>query len=872
MARPALPPAFVARRRLMDRLDEGVRGEVTLLSAGPGSGKTVLAVAWAESGGAPGPVAWLSLDGYDNSPAAFWSYVIGALRGTGAVPDDNPLASIRPGPRVDDSYVRRIANGIGRLPGPVVLVLEDLHEIDNPQVLTSLAFLLRHPVPQLRLVVTTRMDPALPLHRLRSRGGLVEIRAPELAFDADEAAELLAGHDLPLTPAELEILLDRTEGWAAGLGLAALFLRERGTRAGLEEFAGNERTVAEYLAWEILDGQPPDVRRFLLQTSIADQVSGELADALTGGTHGHRTLEELAKSNALVVRLGVAHPWFRYHHLLVDLLRHQLRLETPDLVAELHLRAAHWHMQQGAELHAVRHAVAAQDWPLVGRLVVANAGARIASVDRRPLMDTLALVPVDQLSATAGLALSAALLAYDRQDYDAIPGLVARARTLLDLEDGDHRRPTEIVAHVLDTTVAREQGDMTALVEAGSAALTLLADVSSAHFPSAEQYRAIALNNAGVGLWWLGEFAPADAHLRSGMAAAESVGAGLTQLNAMGHLALLEAERGCLRDAAALASSGLDLAEERGWRSVLQIVPAYTALALTNLERNDLGEAEAAFESGLAAQRADPEPVQYFALRTAQVRILIARGETDAARLIANRIRLEIGGWSAPPVLERWLAIAEAEIELAAGDPDEAVRQIGRARETPAMGPRLWICLARAHLALGESGKAEAILAPLHTSAPDIATAVRAWLVTALVEDARRQNTRAIDALARAVALAEPEGMRRPFVGIEPSRVAKLLESYQWLAPQSSPFVAGLVNGATSDRSVSAPTGATHDLTDRELDVLRYLPTMLSNADIAARMYVSVNTVKAHLRVLYRKLGVTQRREAVARAREMGLL
>ena len=179
MARPALPPAFVARRRLMDRLDEGVRGEVTLLSAGPGSGKTVLAAAWAESGGAPGPVAWLSLDGYDNSPAAFWSYVIGALRSTGAVPDDNPLASIRPGPRVDDSYVRRIANGIARLPGPVVLVLEDLHEIDNPQVLKSLAFLLRHPVPQLRLVVTTRMDPALPLHRLRSRGGLVEIRAPD---------------------------------------------------------------------------------------------------------------------------------------------------------------------------------------------------------------------------------------------------------------------------------------------------------------------------------------------------------------------------------------------------------------------------------------------------------------------------------------------------------------------------------------------------------------------------------------------------------------------------------------------------------------------------------------------------------------------
>ena len=234
-----------------------------------------------------------------------------------------------------------------------------------------------------------------------------------------------------------------------------------------------------------------------------------------------------------------------------------------------------------------------------------------------------------------------------------------------------------------------------------------------------------------------------------------------------------EAEQGRLRDADGPRQQRLDLAEKRGWRSALQVVPAYLALALTHLERNALGEAEAAFQHGLAAQRAEPEPVQYFALRIAEARILLARGEADAARLITNQIRLEIGGRRTAARSRRWLAIAEAEIELAAGNPDEVLR-IGRIRQGRKHGPRMQICVARAHLALGEPETAETMLAPLHTSAPDVGSAVEAWLVTALVEDALRQNNRSADAFARAVALAEPEGIRRPFVGIEPSRIAAL--------------------------------------------------------------------------------------------------
>ncbi|MET8151135.1 LuxR C-terminal-related transcriptional regulator [Actinoplanes sp. NPDC049668] len=870
-ARPQIPPGLVVRQRLLDRLDEAARGEVTLIVAGPGYGKTLLVAAWAETRRTPGPVAWLSLDRYDDSPAAFWSYFLGALRSTGAVPDDNPLASIIPGVRIDEAFVRRIALGIAELPDPVVLVLEDLHEIVNPQVLRSLAFLLRHPVRQLLLVVTTREEHPTPLHRPRIRQRLAEIQAAELSFTLEEAAELLAGHRVQLTAAEISTLLNRTEGWAVGLGLAAMFLSRRDGQAGPDEFTGTERTVAEYMAHEVLAGQPAQVRRFLLLTCVVDRVCGDLADALTEGSHGQQTLERLAAENALVIRLGSQRPWFRYHPLLTEMLRQQLLVEEPDLVPRLHVKAAHWFAQEQARLYAVSHAVAARDWPLVGHLVTVVAGTRILSVERRPLMDLVGQVPAAQLSTSAELALCAAWLAFDRKEFEAIPGHLAHVRALLVREEPDRRRPTEIVARTFDSAAARAQGDMVAVVEATSDVLDLLSQVSLAQLPSAPEYRAIAVNNGGVGLFWLGQLGPAEARLQSALTLAESAAVELTQLNAITHLALLHAEQGDLRDAEDFAQRGLDLAHKRGWPSALQLVPAYLALALTHLERNALDAAYTAITDGLAAQRTEPEAVQYFAFRIVEARILLALGQADAARLITNRIGQEIGALTAAPLLlTQWLAIAEAHIELAANNPGEVVRRFG---DTGSENPhaRLRICVARAHLALDDPKTAETLLAPLHTTAPDVGSAVEAWVAAALVQDALRQNNRSADAFARAAALAEPQGIRRPFLGGERTRMPNLMERHQWLAPEKSAFVAELLADSTADPAGPA-TATAEGLTDRELDVLRYLPTMLRNQDIAGQLYVSVNTVKAHLRSLYQKLGVTQRREAVERARQQGLL
>jgi LuxR family transcriptional regulator, maltose regulon positive regulatory protein len=867
---PPIPRAFVDRPRLLDRLDAGVRGEVTLLCAGPGSGKTSLIASWVAAGRAPGPVAWLSLDAFDNTAAGFWSYLLGALVVAEAVPENHPLRRIRAGARADEPFLRRVAVALAALPAPVVLVLDDLHEVHDPGVLSSLAFLLRHPVAQLRLVVTTRNEPALPLHRPRLRTATVEIREAELDFTADESDALLAAHRLVLTPAEARAVHDRAEGWATGLVLAARLLVERGPAAGLNDFTGSERTVAEYLTGEVLAGMPAELRQFLQRICLADRVCGDLADALTGGTDGHATLEKLVRANVMVTAIESAPGWFRAHALLAGLLRHTVRTETPALFRDLHRRAADWFAEQDAVLPALGHAIAAQDWKLMGRLVVTRAGPRIVSADRGALVELLSRIPPHELSTTAGLELCSALLAYDRADYRAVVARVARARALLGEEEAGLRTPIEILARSMDAVLARERGDMAALVEAATDTLRLLLQVSPAQLVRTREYRSISLNMAGVGFLWTDRPVQAEEHLRAGMAMAEAVGAELTQLNATSHLALLEAERGDLCQAHRYATRSLDLATNRGWRTVLQVVPAYAALAMIHLDRDDLDEAEAAVEEGLAAQRGDPEPIQLSVLRTAKVRLLLVRGEVDAARLLAGRMTREIGGRQVPPLLVRWLSIVRAELELAAGSPRTALGLIERAGEAE-QTPRLRICAARAQLALGAPRVAEAVLAPIRRTAPDVGVAVETWVASSLVADALRQGNRSVDALGRAVALAEPQNLRRPFITAGPHAMAGLLERYQWLAPRKSPFVAGLLTDL-SRAGQGADGPEAEGLTDRELDVLRYLPTMLKNHDIAAEMYVSVNTVKAHLRALYRKLGVTQRREAVERARELGLL
>ena len=349
--------ANVARQRLIDRLDAAVYRQVTVVCAGAGWGKTLLVSAWAEAWAARrrAPVAWLSLDQRDNDPQIFWAYLVAALRVAGAVTPDNPLAEMGSVPSDERERGHRLAEGLRPMSRQTVLVIDDFHEIDDVDVLREVADLLRHPLP-VRIILVTRADPPVGLHRLRAAGQVSDIRADDLAFTGEEAAALVTGHGLTLAPDDVTVLLERTEGWAAGLQLGAGFLAHDGARS-IADFAGDVRGVDDYLTEEVLAGRSRRHRRFLLQTSICERICADLANALTNQNDAQRTLEQLEHDNDFVVRLGAKPLWFRYHHLLRDVLAHRLRLETPTSVTELHGRAARWYASNNSVMEALTHAV-----------------------------------------------------------------------------------------------------------------------------------------------------------------------------------------------------------------------------------------------------------------------------------------------------------------------------------------------------------------------------------------------------------------------------------------------------------------------------------------------------------------------------------
>ncbi|HKO83779.1 MAG TPA: LuxR C-terminal-related transcriptional regulator, partial [Actinomycetota bacterium] len=678
-------------------------------------------------------------------------------------------------------------------------------------------------------------------------------------------------HGLQLTGDDLTTLLRRTEGWAAGLQLAVAFLAGRAGAARIEDFAGDMRAVEDYLADEVLASQPPDVRHFLLYTSVPEQVCGELADSLTEEEHGQWMLEELERVNAFIVRLGSKPQWFRYHPLLRDMLRHQLLLQQPSMLPELHLRAARWYAGREAILEALSHAVAARDWPFVGRLVAARAAPLIVSTKRAALARVLDRIPTAELTTTPELIVCDAVLLFHAGVLEAIPDRIALARKLLRDRPGEERLPVEATLRSLDVGLSRARGDMLKVIAQTTDLLAMLTEVRHG-LTSVLQYRAIALNNKGIALLWTGQPESADRYLWAASTVARAAGIELVAAHALGHLALLEVLYGSLQEAARLAESALDLAERRGFRSALQAAPAHLAIALVELERNNVAEAERAVQQGLSAHRSDPEPAQAKVLLGTQARLLIAQGELETAGLLLEQAKREATPGTRLPVLDRWLLRAESEIDLRSSRPDRVSARYGRMADDALLTVPDRLCLARAAFATGNLRDAEMLLARPQPPTTDVVSVVEAWILTAMVADVQGQHTRSSAALARAFALAEQEGIRRPFVSTGGEQLYALVARQRRLTADDAAFVADVLIEITAARRATEPPPAAGDLSERELDVLRYLPTVLTAGEIAVDLHVSINTIKAHMRSIYRKLDASRRREAVVRARERGIL
>jgi LuxR family maltose regulon positive regulatory protein len=864
---PNVPDWAVPRPRITRLIAEGTRWcPLTVITGAPGAGKTMALALWAAA--EPGAVAWVGLDEFDNRAGVFWSYVVAALRQSGvAIP--KALRATPHGRQGEDGFLLRLTAALAAQDPPVTLILDDLHLLTDPGVLKGLEFVLRNVGPGLRLLVASRMDPLLPLHRYRLAGQLTEIRASDLAFSLDEAGLLLDQHGGLLTADALQSLNQRTEGWAAGLRLAAISL---GTHPDpdlfVKELIAEDSAMTCYLVDEVLNVQPPEVREVLLSTSILEHVSGAAAIELTGDEQAASILAALVRTNALVQPIGSG--WYRYHTLFAEMLRLRLQYDHPDRVAPLHQRAARWYARNGMLADAVRHAAAAGDWPLAAAMVVDDlaVGQIIEPQDDQRLAGEFAGMPSGEAWTTPQPHLVRAAMALHAGQHDAGAAALNAADALLEGLPADEEIKARLTAAVLRLTVSLGTGDLAAAASAASRAQLMLDEVPGrklARYPDIR--RRVLSGHAAVELW-SGRLDEAVGVLEGAVAAEAASGREYERISLTGQLALAEALRGRLSRAAELADQASAMAREHP-RSGPGPAPL-VALAWVHLARNELREARTRVKQADAALGVSPDKLIAAAAYLVAASGALAEGRPAVATQIIARAR---SGSSVPAWLDEQLSLAESRAYAAAGDIQAALTAAGRVGTSPEAA----VTLARAWAVAGDGEAAQRALAPALAAdgqAPD-PVRVQAWLVDARLGYDSGDDGRGRRSLACALRLAEREQFRLPFV-LERDWLGAVLRRDPELAGCHRLLLAPALGQdqlpAPADPAGQPPVLITEPLTEREREVLVHVSGMLNTAEVAEEMYISVNTVKTHLRNIYRKLAAAHRSEAVRRARQLQLI
>jgi LuxR family transcriptional regulator, maltose regulon positive regulatory protein len=857
----------VDRPRLFAELDAGTAGGVTLVSAPAGSGKTVLLSSWLDRSRANGAVAWVSVDRDETDATRFWGAVVDALRDAGALSAGDPLATLAPAPLAGQrEYAERLLAGLARLPKPTVLIVDDLHELRSEDALDTLEHLIEKTPPELRIILSTRRDPKLGLHRLRLADKLTEIRGSDLEFTESEASELLADAGVELQPTELERLHGRTEGWAAGLRLAALSLARHDEPARfVDEFSGSERTVADYLLEEVLAREGVEARELLLSTCILERVSPELADTLTGQTGSGRLLMELDQSNALVSAVDVSRSWYRYHHLLADLLRLELQREWPERVAGLHRTAATWLAAHGHMTEAIRHAEQAEDWDLAVDLLARHWVDLLLGGEETTLRSLLAELPASVIDSDAEAAAIAAAGRIGEARWAEVERLIGRARATLDAVPPDRRRRAELGVGTVELLLGRRVGGVEEVpgIDALLAGEGLDLDL-----------HALAAMNAGIAETWAFRIPEARAHLEEALELGRRAGRPYIEVGTLTNLGFisivtLDAIRGeeLLRQAIAVA-------ERVGWSTEEMLGVTYMGLGTVLVDRGRVREGSEWLE------RADPilsdgsEAAAVPVLRHAQGMVAIGSGRFDEAferwaeaERIARALRTE-----------HFLMIPAVQWQLRArlglGQLDEVDAAVAEARARGEKGAEWRNLEARLFLAREDPGAAATALEPaLAGEAPffHLNIEIETLLLDGLARSGIGDAGAARRSIERALALAQPQG--RMWVISTIPGIVELLRRHPVHQTAYAGFLKDLLDHLEGHELPSDGDGELQEpLTDRELAVLRFLPTNLSAGEIGGEMFLSVHTVKTHMRRLYAKLDAHTRAEAVQRARSVGLL
>jgi LuxR family transcriptional regulator, maltose regulon positive regulatory protein len=859
------------REDLLEMLDRAVAKRVTVVSAPPGSGKTSLLRAWAERSSNQRRVAFVTVDRDQQDADRFWSDVLDAIRSPAPSAEAGSEPAVTPAIDADQAF-DAVVSDLTEEVEPVVLVIDDLHELKSADALAQLGHLLATAPSSARLVLSSRRDPPIRLHQLRLADEVAEIRAGDLRFSESETRDLLAASGISLSGAGSAALCLRTEGWAAGLRLAVISLaRHADPERFVTEFSGTDRAIGEYLMAEMLEGQPSEVQSMLLRTSLVDRVNGELADLLAGRSGSEQMLLALEDANAFVVSLDAERTWFRCHHLLADFLRLELRRRFAEEVPDLHRRAAQWLEDHGEIVEAVRHTLAAGDWPDAARLVADHSFSWILDGQAGTIDAVLQGFPEGASADHPDLALAHAANELNHGRLEEAADQIEVADSRVQNAPPARQRRLAVAIASLRLALARRSGHFSEVADQVNLLDASLSE--DANDQAGSELRAVALLNLGIVETWSRRFEAADRHLSEGATLARAIGRPYLEVACRAHQ-VFPTTLVSLASARERGRQAVALAEHHGLGDHPILAPALGALAFWAIWMGEFDEGESALRRawGVAEPQFDPAAAVLLHLVSGQLHT--ARGQLrEALEAFASGAQAQsrlTGIHALATPLVGWLAGTQARL----GRPDEARGTLtGFSAEPDRTG---FIYNARAVICMAEGDPAAAL--DVLRDVPDVIasagpgfTLVETRLLAGLAHLALGDRSAAASAAEAALAAAEPDRLIFPFAMTGTRELLDVLPRHETAHGALLADIVDVLRGAPAP-SAEGELLPPEELSPSELRVLRYLPTNLTRPEIASELYVSINTVNTHIRNIYSKLGARDRSSAVRRGRELRLL
>ena len=879
---PPLQSTWISRPRLLHRLNEGFKRKFTLISAPAGFGKTTLLVEWLHQKKIP--AAWFSIDQKDNDPANFLTYVIAGLQTLETGIGKAALTLLQaPQPPHFESILINLMNDISNISKDATLVLDDYHAVDARPIHNITAFLLDHLPERLHLVMATRSDPPLLLARLRSQNQMMELRAVDLSFTTEEIGDLFTQSlKLQLSSDDIHMLETRTEGWIAGLQLAALSLQGRKDPSSfLNAFRGDHRYIADYLTEEVLNRQSKPLRDFLLQTSMLERLCDSLCDAVTGQQNSRQILNTLERANMFVVSLDEERRWYRYHHLFADLLAQQLRSKQGDLLAELHRRASQWFAENGFKGEAVDHAFAAEDYGRAADLI-----EEIAEIDwdrarESRLLQWLKKLPDERFDVNPKLCIFYARELFKNGLLDEAEKKLLVAEQMLESTSSQDLSKEGMQGRiaVIRAYVATRAGELSHTISFASQALNLLPQ-------SDVNWRSVAATTLGMG-YGSDKLVEAQQAFSEAMQISKAAGNVYYHIFAGSCLASIVFKRGKLKEAKDISRNLLRLALENGIEQTGIAGSLYGNLGMISCEWSDMDEGIHLLNKGIELSELGRDPVILATCQVGLLRALMYRMDFAGAFKLMEEINERAGNFTLPPWITNAISALNVFFWLGSGNLNAAlqwVQERGLGIDDEPTGARELEYLALAHILITQHklDEADRLLLRLIDDAragDRVYMMVEMRLMRVMIFKARQQTAAALAELKLALSLAEPGGLTMIFVS-KGTLVAELLEEILAVKKRdhddaTAGFSLSYAKKLLSSFKAATPPkigGLMEPISERELEVLHLIAAGLSNREIADKLFISLNTVKTHTKSINSKLSVNSRTKAVARAKDLGLL